>query len=86
MVEQRLSVIHKAGLHMHTAAMLAQALKPFQATVTVHTHDKQVNARSITRLISLGATQGTELLIQADGPDEQAALTAAVQVFATDLS
>jgi phosphotransferase system HPr (HPr) family protein len=86
MVEQRLSLTHKAGLHLRPAATLAQALKPFQATVTISANSKSADARSAVRLMALGATQGAELLIQASGSDEAPALATALQVLSQDLT
>jgi phosphocarrier protein HPr len=86
MIEQRLSLTHKAGLHLRPATTLAQAVKPFQATVTISANGQSADARSAMRLMALGATQGTELVIQANGSDETAALATALQVLSQDLT
>lgn len=78
MAEQRFTLTWANGLHVRRAAELVQAARPFQAKVTISANGKTAEARSPLGLMALGAVQGTELVIRAEGPDEEAALAAVV--------
>ena len=47
--------------------------------------DKQINGKSIMNLMAACLKQGSEIEIQCDGPDEQAALDAAVKLIEAGL-
>ena len=67
------------GLHARPGAMLVAAAKKFDATIKVANLNgdaKLVNAKSLMKVIGMGATQGHELKFVADGPDAQEALAA----------
>lgn len=68
-----------AGLHARPAGALVAAVAPFDAEVRVsHVGNGRgpVVARSMTSLISLGVLEGDEVLVQATGPEAEAALDA----------
>lgn len=65
------------GLHARPAANLARIAKGFEAEIWVENLDSDspaVSARSVTKLISLGAQLGHRLQITAEGTDAAAAL------------
>ncbi|MEZ6126110.1 MAG: HPr family phosphocarrier protein [Planctomycetaceae bacterium] len=78
----RLAIRH--GLHLSPIQFLVKAMAGHSAEVTVHFGGKQANARSAMDLMLLGATFGSELLIEATGEDAQAALDAAAELLQTD--
>ncbi|AJC70681.1 hypothetical protein X956_08555 [Trueperella pyogenes TP8] len=76
---RRYVVDDPAGLHARPAGALVSAVAPFAAEVQVsHVASGRgpVLARSMTQLISLGVQENDEILVQATGPDSQAALDA----------
>jgi phosphotransferase system HPr (HPr) family protein len=79
--EANLEVKNRLGLHLRAASTLAQSLKPFASTVTISNGTQEVNARSITSLMMLGAPQGTKLKVKAQGDDASEALAAIKSVF-----
>jgi len=60
---------------------LAQSLKPFSSVVTVSNGQHEVNARSVTNLITLGAAQGTRLKVKAEGADAATVIAAIKSLF-----
>lgn len=62
------------GLHMRAAFAFARVAARFKANITVRNQDKTANGKSGTRLMSLGATPGTKLLLEVDGEDARNAL------------
>jgi len=70
------------GLHARVAAEVVKAARDREARVTVRCRDcKQADACSILQLLTLGAEQGAEVEIVADGEEEDAALRAVAEVF-----
>jgi len=68
------------GLHARPATDFVKCAKSFSSSITV-THDgKTVNGKSILNILSLGVPHGGEVLICADGSDEEraAALLASI--------
>ncbi len=71
-VTRTTSLRNKDGLHARPAAEFVKLASTFDAKVTVN----DVDAKSMLRIMSLGATAGTAVTITADGPDAQAAIDA----------
>lgn len=67
-------VRNKQGLHARPAALFVQIANKFDSRVTVTYNDEKVNGKSIMGILMLGAEQGTEINIEADGKDAEAAL------------
>ncbi|HVC43779.1 MAG TPA: HPr family phosphocarrier protein [Candidatus Binataceae bacterium] len=79
--EATLEIKNRLGLHLRAASTLADTVKRFTATVTLISGRQEVNARSVTQLIMLGAGQGTRLKIKVEGPDSAAAMAAIKSLF-----
>ena len=71
----------REGLHLRPAAKLVQTVKNFRATVFLKSGAKIADLRSIVSIISLCATMGTTLDVEAVGEDEYDATRAVEQVF-----
>ena len=56
--------------------MIADIVKRYDCEVTVSAGDKSASAASVVGLMSLGAQEGTQLTVHADGPDQAQALSA----------
>jgi phosphocarrier protein HPr len=62
------------GLHARAAARFVQAASRFSATIRVTCGDQTVDGKSILGILLLAASRGSTLTIDADGPDQTAAL------------
>ncbi|MFO0841546.1 MAG: HPr family phosphocarrier protein [Gemmataceae bacterium] len=69
------------GFHMRPMAAFARRAEDFQSTVTVYHEGRSVNGKSIWDLMLLGAPQGCELTIEADGPDAPQAIDALAAIL-----
>jgi phosphocarrier protein len=81
MVEQKVKVTNRAGIHARPAALLVQKITNFKSTVYIEKGNDRINAKSIMGVITLGAAYGTELTIKAEGEDEVQAVEALVRLF-----
>jgi phosphotransferase system HPr (HPr) family protein len=68
------------GLHARPADMLARLARQFQSQIEIIREDRRVAASSVIDLLTLGAVQGTELVLEAEGADAQEAVDALAQL------
>lgn len=74
-------VANAEGLHARPAMQFVETANRFVASVVVHKDGEQVDGKSVMAMITLGATQGTPLTIDADGDDADAACAALKKLF-----
>lgn len=70
------TVPNALGLHARAAARFAHLASRYQANVSVTRGARLVDGKSILGLLLLCASQGTSIVIAADGPDAEAAVAA----------
>jgi phosphotransferase system HPr (HPr) family protein len=75
-------VANRAGLHARAALMVFQLARTFQAKVEIVMDRQRASAGDMLQLLSLGAAQGQSLVLEASGPDAEAALDALADLFA----
>ncbi len=77
LIKRRTKIINTNGLHARPATRFAEVASKFNSEIFVKTANKEeINGKSIIDLLTLGAKRGTELLITADGEDNEIALDA----------
>ena len=76
MICRPITIINKLGLHARAANKLVSTAGDFQSDIRVKGHGREVNAKSIIPVMMLAASQGTEVELIVDGPDEQDAVEA----------
>ena len=72
-----------ADLESRPIAHLVQVANAFDSEIYLETEGKRVNAKSIMGMMSLSMISGTEVTIDANGDDEEAAV-AGIEKFLTD--
>lgn len=81
-------VKNEHGLHARPSAVLVSEVKKYNATVQVQNLDKNsplVSAKSLMKIVALGATKGTRLRFVATGEQAQQALDGIGQAIASGL-
>lgn len=73
---RNITITNALGLNATNAPLMVQKANGFKSTIFIQTEDRQVNAKSLLGVISLGVKKGTEITLIADGADEQEALDA----------
>ena len=76
MPEIKVKIMHEVGLHARPAALFVQTAKKFESDIYVKNGDREVDAKSILSVLTLGINQGAEITITAQGTDAQQALGA----------
>ncbi len=75
-IEKKVLVANKKGLHARPAAMFVQMVTKFDVQVTVTKNGEKVNGKSIMGLLTLGAIYNTPLTLTVEGNDADAAMKA----------
>lgn len=81
MIENKMIIRFPEGLHARPATQLCQIAKGYQAEINIKKGDKVVSAKSVLRVMTLGAECGEEILLTVDGEDESEALSALISYF-----
>ncbi len=71
-----LKIRNKLGLHARAAVKFVQTAARFKAEVMVEKDGTSVNGKSIMGLLTLVAAFGMEIVVVAQGPDAEQAVTA----------
>ena len=74
MISKSITISIPSGLEARPIALLVQVASRFESKITIESGDKTVNAKSIMGMMSLGLDNGEELVVSADGEDEQMAV------------
>ncbi len=85
MVEGRVEIINVLGLHARAAARFVRTATKYRASVTVSKDGTTTDGKSILGILFLAAAVGSEIVIAADGEDENEALKALVELVADGL-
>ena len=80
------TVSDPVGFHLRAAGRIVKMTKSFESEVTIRYNGRVANAKSIMGLASLAAEFGTDVLIEVEGTDEEAALEQLVQLIEIDLA
>lgn len=76
MLTKETQIINKLGLHARASAKLTQLAGKFKCEVWMSKGTRRINAKSIMGVMMLAAGIGSEIEIETDGADEQAAMSA----------
>ena len=76
MIKKTLRISNKLGLHARASAKLTKLAGGFQSDVFLSRNGRRVNAKSIMGVMMLAAGVGSDVELETDGADEQAALVA----------
>lgn len=76
MIKTVLRINNKLGLHARASAKLTKLAGTFQSQIFLTRNGRRVNAKSIMGVMMLAAGMGSEVELDAEGADAQAAADA----------
>jgi phosphocarrier protein len=82
MLQREVEIVNRLGLHARASAKLTQEAGQYQSHVWVCRNGRRVNAKSIMGVMMLAAPQGSRIIVETDGPDEDQAMAAVLQLIA----
>jgi len=77
---------NEVGLHARPATFFIQKANEFKSSIWVEKDHRRVNAKSLLGVLSMGITQGTEITIVAEGPDEVVAADSLAELISSNFS
>lgn len=69
MLEKEVTIINKLGLHARAAAKLVNVATKFNSQIEIEKDGQRVNGKSIMGVMMLAASQGSNILLLAEGED-----------------
>ncbi len=85
MVSKRITLTNGQGFHMRPAGVFAGEMGKFQSDVWILFGGNRINGKSLMNIIAACIKCGSEVEIQCEGPDEQAALDQAIELIESGL-
>ena len=86
MFTKEVKVTNQVGLYARPATFFIQKANEFKSTILVEKDERRVNAKSLLGILSLGITKDSQIILTADGPDAEEAVTALVNLVTSNLS
>jgi phosphocarrier protein len=81
MVERVVTIKNRTGLHTRPAATLVKTAARFKSEFFIQRDAFEINGKSIIGVMTLAAEQGSQLTLKFEGPDEEEAAAAVVDLF-----
>jgi phosphocarrier protein len=75
-LSKEFAIVNQRGLHARASAKFVKCAEGFDANITVTRDGQTVPATSIMGLMMLAAAMGTSILVEASGPQAEAAMAA----------
>ena len=76
MIRSTVTISNKLGLHARASAKLTKLAGSFRSEIHLARNGRRINAKSIMGVMMLAAGLGSEVEVEVDGADEQAAMDA----------
>ena len=73
-MQRQVEIVNKLGLHARPAALFVQCVIRFQSSISIYKDEVRYSAASILEVLSANLDCGTQIVVEAIGPDEQVAL------------
>ena len=78
MIRSTVTISNKLGLHARASAKLTKLAGSFKSEIHLSRSGRRINAKSIMGVMMLAAGLGSEVEIESEGDDQQAALDALI--------
>ena len=76
MIQREVRIANRLGLHARAAARFVHTANRFRSRITVARDGRAMDGKSILGILLLAASQGTRLVVSAEGEDEAPAVEA----------
>ena len=85
MVEKRVVIKNRLGIHARPATLVVQAAAKFEADIFLSKGEvRRINSKSIMGIMMLAAEHGAELLVEAEGSDANEAVAEVAALLESD--
>ncbi len=81
MIERKIQILNKLGLHARPAAMLVSTATKFKSDIYAIKDNMEINCKSIMGVMMLAAQTGCWITLRVEGPDEKDAIETISKLF-----
>jgi phosphocarrier protein HPr len=81
MLQRKVTIINRLGLHARAAAKFVKLANRFMASVKIEKDGVSIDGKSILGILTLAAVQGTEITLKISGADEKQAMKALISLI-----
>ena len=81
MIEKKVKIINRAGLHTRPAATVVKMAAKYKCDFFISRDGMSINGKSIIGVMTLAAEEGAELMLTFNGEDEDKAANEIVNYF-----
>ena len=81
MIKREIEIINKLGLHARASTRLTQTASQFPCETWIERNGRRVNAKSIMGVMMLAASNGSIVLLETSGKQEEEAMEALVSLI-----
>ncbi|HVZ38867.1 MAG TPA: HPr family phosphocarrier protein [Candidatus Kapabacteria bacterium] len=81
MVSRTVTIRNRAGLHTRPAATIVKKASQYRCEFTIIKEGFRINGKSIIGVMTLAAEQGSELMLEFEGSDEEVAAADIAEYF-----
>lgn len=74
-------IINKLGLHARAATKFSSLANRFPCRIEVSYNARSIDGKSIMSLMLLAASQGSDIILETDGPEEEDAMLALIALI-----
>ncbi|HEY0983582.1 MULTISPECIES: HPr family phosphocarrier protein [unclassified Schlesneria] len=78
---RKVTVVNEQGLHFRPCQLIALAVQQHQSSMIITRGSTRADAKSLLELLALAAEQGTDLELEASGPDAVDVLSEVSELF-----
>lgn len=73
------------GIHARPAGILVKEAAKFNSKITIESNGKEVDAKRILGIMSLGVKKGQDIIMRAEGDDEEQAIESLKETLEANL-
>jgi len=81
MVNEKVVIVSKSGLHARPANVLIKTAQKFASKIEIAVNGNKYNAKSLLNILAAGVNCGTEIEVICNGDDEKEACKKVIEVI-----
>ena len=81
MQQREVTIVNRLGLHARAAVKIVSVCSKYVSNVVLVVNGRRADGRRLMAILMLSATVGSQISIQAQGPDEKEAIEAVTRLI-----
>ncbi len=81
---KKIKVVNRDGIHARPSVKIVETANQFSSKIYIIKDDMKVDGKSILEILTLAASFGSELVVEADGKDAEEAVESISRLLSTE--